>query len=150
MREYSTPATVEIPQSARLTDVVFERAAREPATVIMRRRDPGAGGGGWQDVTARQFAHDVMALAKGLMAAGIAAGDRVALMSRQEPLAGAGASTVPALDRITTAAGLRAARSKTTSVRVAEAGISTAAGVLYSRISPPEPGGRLSLALVPG
>src|SRR6516225_108329 len=103
MREYSTPATVEIPQSARLTDVVFERAAREPGTVIMRRRDPGAGGGGWQDVTARQFAHDVMALAKGLVAAGIAAGDRVALMSRTRyewtvadyAIWSAGAATVP-------------------------------------------------------
>src|SRR5215472_8078347 len=103
MREYSTPATVEIPQSARLTDVVFERAAREPGTVIMRRRDPGAGGGVWQDVTARQFAHDVMALAKGLMAAGIAAGDRVGLMSRTRyewtvadyAIWSAGAATVP-------------------------------------------------------
>jgi long-chain acyl-CoA synthetase len=103
MREYSTPATVEIPQSARLTDVVFERAAREPGTVIMRRRDPGTGGGGWQDVTARQFADDVMALAKGLIAAGIAAGDRVALMSRTRyewtvadyAIWSAGAATVP-------------------------------------------------------
>jgi len=103
MREYSTPATVEIPQSARLTDVVFERAAREPGTVIMRRRDPGAGGGGWQDVTARRFADDVMALAKGLMAAGIAGGDRVALMSRTRyewtvadyAIWSAGAATVP-------------------------------------------------------
>ena len=45
-----------------------------------------------------------------------------AVMSRQAPFAGAGASTVPPLARITTAAGLRAARSKTTSARVAEAG----------------------------
>ena len=83
MREYSTPATVEVPQSAGLTDVVFERAAREPGTVIMRRRrGSGAGGGGWQDLTPRQFADDVMTLAQGPMAAGIAAGDRVALMSR--------------------------------------------------------------------
>ena len=81
MREYSTSATVDIPPSAGLTDVVFERAARDPGAVVIRRKD-AAGNGGWQDVTARQFADDVSALAKGLMAAGIAAGDRVALMSR--------------------------------------------------------------------
>jgi len=81
MREYSTPAAVDIPSSAGLTDVVFERAAGEPGRVVMRRKGTG-GDGGWQDVTARQFAGDVTALAKGLIAAGIAAGDRVALMSR--------------------------------------------------------------------
>jgi long-chain acyl-CoA synthetase len=102
MREYSTPAAVDIPPSAGLTDVVFERAAREPGRVIMRRKDAAAGDG-WRDVTAQQFAGDVMALAKGLIAAGIAAGDRVALMSRTRyewtaidyAIWAAGAATVP-------------------------------------------------------
>src|SRR5215470_17006121 len=102
MREYRTPATVDIPPSARLTDVVFERAARDPGAVVIRRRG-AAGGGGWQDVTARQFADDVTALAKGLMAAGVAAGDRIALMSRTRyewavadyAIWSAGATTVP-------------------------------------------------------
>src|SRR5215813_3292462 len=101
MREYSTPAAVDIPPSAGLTDVMFERAERDPSVVVMRRRD--AEGGGWQDVTARQFADDVTALAKGLIAAGIAAGDRVALMSRTRyewtafdyAIWAAGATTVP-------------------------------------------------------
>jgi len=99
MREYSTPAAVDIAPSASLTDVVFERPARHPGAVIMRRRR----GGDWQDVTARQFAADVTALAKGLMASGIAAGDRVALMSRTRyewtvldyAIWTAGATTVP-------------------------------------------------------
>ena len=102
MREYSTPATVDIPPSAGLTDVVFERATRDPGAVVMRRKDAAADGG-WRDVTARQFADDVTALAKGLMAAGIAAGDRVALMSRTRyewtvvdyAIWSAGATTVP-------------------------------------------------------
>jgi long-chain acyl-CoA synthetase len=102
MREYSTPAAVDIPPSAGLTDAVFERAAREPGRVVMRRRDAAAGGG-WRDVTAQQFAEDVAALAKGLIAAGIAAGDRVALMSRTRyewtvidyAIWAAGATTVP-------------------------------------------------------
>jgi long-chain acyl-CoA synthetase len=81
MREYSTPASVDIPSSAGLTDVVFERAASEPGRVVMRRKST-TGNAGWQDVTARQFTDDVTALAKGLIATGIATGDRVALMSR--------------------------------------------------------------------
>jgi long-chain acyl-CoA synthetase len=80
MAEHSTPALVEIPASANLTGVVFERAQRAPDTVVMRRRAPGAAA--WRDVTAGEFRDEVTALAKGLIAAGIGAGDRVALMSR--------------------------------------------------------------------
>jgi long-chain acyl-CoA synthetase len=110
MREYGTPAVVDIPSSATLTDVVFERAARSPAAVVMRCKGgtvlapaPAPENGSWRDVTARQFAGDVTALAKGLIAAGIAPGDRVALMSRTRyewtaldyAIWAAGAITVP-------------------------------------------------------
>ncbi len=78
MREYSTPALVQIPDSANLTDIVFKRAAEEPSAVALRRKD----GAGWRDVTAAEFHSDVVAIAKGLIAAGIGPGDRVALMSR--------------------------------------------------------------------
>ena len=102
MREYSTPASVDIPSSAGLTDVVFERAASDPGRVVMRRKS-APGNAGWQDVTARQFTDDVTALAKGLIATGIATGDRVALMSRTRyewtvidyAIWAAGATTVP-------------------------------------------------------
>jgi long-chain acyl-CoA synthetase len=79
VREYSIPALVEVPASARLTDVVFRRAEAEPGVVVLRRR---AGAGGWQDVTAAEFRAEVAALARGLVAAGIGPGDRVAVMSR--------------------------------------------------------------------
>jgi long-chain acyl-CoA synthetase len=108
MREYSTPAAVDIPASATLADVVFERAARSPAAVVIRAKGgtvlaPAPANGSWRDITARQFADDVIALAKGFIAAGIAAGDRVALMSRTRyewtaidyAIWAAGASTVP-------------------------------------------------------
>ena len=78
MREYSTPALVQIPDSANLTDIVFKRADDEPQAVALRRKD----GDGWRDVTAAEFRSDVVATAKGLVAAGIEPGDRVALMSR--------------------------------------------------------------------
>jgi long-chain acyl-CoA synthetase len=101
MREYSTPALVEIPDSANLTDVVFERADHEPHTVVLRRK--AAGGAMWRDVTAGEFRDEVSALAKGFIAAGIEAGDRVALMSRTRyewtvadyAIWAAGAVTVP-------------------------------------------------------
>src|SRR6185312_9150473 len=59
---------------------VFERAEREPQAEIMRRKV--GRGQGWQPVTAGQFRDDVTAIAKGLVAAGIGVGDRVALLSR--------------------------------------------------------------------
>ena len=79
VREYSIPALVEVPAAASLADVVFTRAAQDPHAVVMRRRN---GDGRWDDVTAAQFRDEVAALAKGLVAAGIEPGDRVALMSR--------------------------------------------------------------------
>ncbi len=79
MREFSIPALSEIPATANLADAVFRRAVEQPQAVVMRRSGPD---GSWQDVTAGQFKDEVVAVAKGLVAAGIEAGDRVALMSR--------------------------------------------------------------------
>ncbi|MGN9780028.1 AMP-dependent synthetase/ligase [Nonomuraea sp. ZG12] len=78
MREYSVPVLVDVPASACLTDTVFERGEREPGRVIMRRKI----GDGWPAVTAGEFRDQVVALARGLVAAGIEHGDRVALVSR--------------------------------------------------------------------
>jgi long-chain acyl-CoA synthetase len=101
VREYSTPALVDIPGSANAADVVYRRAGEEPDAVIMRRK--AGPDGGWRDVTARQFRDEVVPLAKGLIAAGIEPGDRVALMSRTRyewtlidyAIWSAGAVTVP-------------------------------------------------------
>jgi long-chain acyl-CoA synthetase len=72
------PALAEIPASANLADIVARRAAEQPRAVMLRRQQAA---GGWTDVTASQFADEVRATAKGLIAAGVAPGDRVALMS---------------------------------------------------------------------
>ncbi|HEV2535910.1 MAG TPA: long-chain fatty acid--CoA ligase [Streptosporangiaceae bacterium] len=81
MREFSLPALAEIPATANLASTVFRRAAEQPQAVVLRR--PGTSGfsGPWTSVTASQFRDEVVALAKGLVAAGIEVGDRVALMS---------------------------------------------------------------------
>ena len=81
MREFSIPALAVIPATANLAQAVFRRAAEQPQAAIMRRPGPSGPSGSWLDVTASQFAREVVAVAKGLVAAGIRPGDRVALMS---------------------------------------------------------------------
>ena len=85
MREFSIPALAQIPATANLADVVFRRAAEQPQAVVLRRPSGSSGvpgeSGFWTDVTASQFSGEVIAVAKGLIAAGIEPGDRVALMS---------------------------------------------------------------------
>jgi long-chain acyl-CoA synthetase len=78
VREYSVPVLVDVPATASLSETIFRRGEQEPGTVVMRRGD----GGGWAAVTAAELRDQVAALAKGLIAAGVEHGDRVALMSR--------------------------------------------------------------------
>ncbi|MFF3664649.1 AMP-dependent synthetase/ligase [Microtetraspora malaysiensis] len=78
MREYSVPVLVDVPLSANCTDTVFQRGVDEPDAVVIRRKE----GDAWVAVTAREFRDTVAGVAKGLIAAGVEPGDRVALMSR--------------------------------------------------------------------
>jgi long-chain acyl-CoA synthetase len=78
VREYTVPLDTHIPDDAALPDAVFRNAAEAPDAVALRRR----AGDGWAPVTAREFADEVLALARGLVAVGVAPGDRVALMSK--------------------------------------------------------------------
>jgi len=75
VREFSMPALAQIPATANLADVVFRRAAEQPQAVVLRRpAGPSGVSGAWSDVTASQFKDEVVAVAKGLVAAGIEAG----------------------------------------------------------------------------
>jgi long-chain acyl-CoA synthetase len=78
VREFSVPALATVADSETLTDPVWHNAEIAPDTVQFARRIDGT----WHDVTCRQFRDDVVALARGLIAAGIEPGARVALMSR--------------------------------------------------------------------
>ncbi|ATW48087.1 long-chain fatty acid--CoA ligase [Streptomyces peucetius subsp. caesius ATCC 27952] len=99
MREFSLPALYEVPTDGNLTDLIRRNAAQHPDVAVMGRKVAGA----WTDVTATQFLAEVRATAKGLIAAGIRPGDRVALMSRTRyewvrldfAIWSAGAVTVP-------------------------------------------------------
>lgn len=79
MREYSVPAIVSVGADECLVDAVFDNAAAHASSVAYRRHGPD---GGWADVTCKQFADEVTGVARGLIAAGVAQGDRVALLSR--------------------------------------------------------------------
>ncbi|WP_139981171.1 AMP-dependent synthetase/ligase [Nocardioides litoris] len=79
MREYSTPLTVDLPATGNLTDDVVRNAREAPTTATLARP---VGDGSWEDVDAAAFLALVAGVAKGLLAAGVEAGDRVVLMSR--------------------------------------------------------------------
>lgn len=78
MREFSTPLTSDIPSTGSLTDDIVANAERHPDAVTFSRKSPT----GWADVTAAQFLAEVRAVAKGLVAAGIEEGCRVAVLSK--------------------------------------------------------------------
>jgi long-chain acyl-CoA synthetase len=76
MRELAVPPLATVPNSG-VADIVFTNAAEAPDAVAFRRKD----GGEWRDVTAARFRDDVVAVAKGLVAAGIRPGDRIAILA---------------------------------------------------------------------
>ena len=78
MNQISIPAIVPAASAGNLTNLVSERAWFEPERIMLSRPF----GDGWQSVTAKEFEAEVKATAKGLIAAGINIGDRVAIMSR--------------------------------------------------------------------
>jgi long-chain acyl-CoA synthetase len=78
VRELTVPSKAPNPSQHNTADYVYENAATAPDRVTIRRRVDGE----WHDVTSAQFADEVLGCAKGLIAAGIEAGDRVALMSK--------------------------------------------------------------------
>ncbi|WP_040782165.1 AMP-dependent synthetase/ligase [Nocardia pneumoniae] len=78
MREFEVPASYTIPDDANNSDNVFRHAEQTPNTVLFNVPN---GRGGWQDVTAAEFATTVTGVAKGLIASGLDFGDRVAIMA---------------------------------------------------------------------
>ncbi|MGW7051933.1 AMP-dependent synthetase/ligase [Streptomyces sp. NPDC054887] len=79
VREASVPALVPPVQRGSLADIPFDNAREAPADPVLGRLQPD---GSWRDMTAAEFAADVLAVAKGLIAEGLRPGDRIAIMSR--------------------------------------------------------------------
>ncbi|HEY1973744.1 MAG TPA: long-chain fatty acid--CoA ligase [Pseudonocardia sp.] len=99
MREYQVPAVDEVTDQESLSDAVFHNAEHFPDTVSFKRKN----GAGWSEVTAKQFADEVTSVARGLIASGVARGDRVSILSRTRyewtvldyAIVAVGATTVP-------------------------------------------------------
>ena len=78
MREFSVPATMEVGPDEALTDLLAQNVAEVGDQTGFRVRR----GGEWQDVTWKEFGEQVTGVAKGLIASGVEAGDRVALQAK--------------------------------------------------------------------
>ncbi|MGB8941701.1 MAG: AMP-dependent synthetase/ligase [Streptomyces sp.] len=78
VREARTAPLAAKATTGSTADIPFTNAAEAPGAVVLRRKQDDH----WQPVTAAAFAREVTATAKGLIAAGLQPGGRVALMSR--------------------------------------------------------------------
>ncbi|OEJ32421.1 long-chain fatty acid--CoA ligase [Streptomyces subrutilus] len=79
VREVRVPALAGVPERGSLGDIPFDNARQAPGEAVLARKGRD---GTWRDVTAAQFAAEVLAVAKGLIAEGLREGDRLAIMAR--------------------------------------------------------------------
>ncbi|MGC0338733.1 AMP-dependent synthetase/ligase [Streptomyces sp. SLBN-8D4] len=79
VREVSVPPLVPPVTHGSLADLPFDNAQAAPEQRVMSRRTDD---GRWVDLTAAEFAGQVLAVAKGLISEGLMPGDRVAIMAR--------------------------------------------------------------------
>ncbi|MFI1782502.1 AMP-dependent synthetase/ligase [Streptomyces rubiginosohelvolus] len=79
VQEVSVPKFAPVVERGSLSEIPFDNAREAPEDLVLSRKDAE---GAWRDVSAAEFAAEVLAVAKGLMAEGLRAGDRVAIMAR--------------------------------------------------------------------
>ena len=79
MKETYTPVVVEPDPEANITHLLEDRVAKTPNDALFAL--PTADGG-WSDVTAAEFHRQVIALAKGFIAAGVKPGDKIGFMCK--------------------------------------------------------------------
>ncbi|MGW1542436.1 AMP-dependent synthetase/ligase [Streptomyces sp. NPDC002309] len=79
VREVAVPSLVPPVSHGSLADLPFENATAEPDRPVLSRRDDE---GNWTHVTAAEFAAQVLAVAKGMIAEGLVPGDRIAIMAQ--------------------------------------------------------------------
>jgi long-chain acyl-CoA synthetase len=79
VRQVSVPPAAPPVRRGSLAEIPFDNAREAPADAVLSRKQPD---GGWRDVSAADFAAEVLAVAKGLVAEGLGAGDRIAIMAR--------------------------------------------------------------------
>ncbi|MFV0433214.1 MAG: AMP-dependent synthetase/ligase [Leucobacter sp.] len=78
MNQSTTPLLVPSAPEDNITDLLEQRVAETPTRILFAVPR----GDGWRDITAAEFRLDVIAIAKGLVAAGVEPGDRIAFMCK--------------------------------------------------------------------
>ena len=76
-REFTVPASFTVGERDNIVAAVYAHERDNPDLVIFQRLVDG----NWVDVTSRQAAQEIRSAARGLIAQGVAPGDRVALLS---------------------------------------------------------------------
>ncbi len=76
-QQYATPSDLTIDDKANLVDSILRYRTERPTMPLFRKRSHNQ----WINVTAKHFADEVDAVAKGLVASGVEPGDRVAILS---------------------------------------------------------------------
>ncbi|MGB3909509.1 MAG: long-chain fatty acid--CoA ligase [Pseudolysinimonas sp.] len=79
MKENFTPLAVQPDPNANITDLLVARVAQTPNNALFA---VPAADGSWTDVTAAQFHEQVVALAKGFIAAGVKPGEKIGFMCK--------------------------------------------------------------------
>jgi len=79
MDEFHTPALITVDPGKNLNDLLASRVEVSGDEPLMERKEQS---GSWTSVSAREFDSQVDAVAKGLVALGVAPGDHVGIMSR--------------------------------------------------------------------
>jgi long-chain acyl-CoA synthetase len=78
LAEFDVPAIVPEDPTANITDLLEKRVAKTPQLALFAVPE----GDGWRDITASEFRRQVVALAKGFVAAGVQPGDKIGFIAR--------------------------------------------------------------------
>ncbi len=79
MKQFDVPAIVPAAPDQNVTDLLIDRVKATPDRALFAIPTDA---GGWRDVTAAEFLAQVVALSKGLVAAGVEPGDKIGLMCK--------------------------------------------------------------------
>lgn len=78
MQEITVPSDFVVPEKASIVDSMLRHRVESPGKALFKKR---AADGSWGDITTKEFADLVDAVAKGFIASGIGPGDRVSILS---------------------------------------------------------------------
>jgi long-chain acyl-CoA synthetase len=78
VQEITVPSDFVVPDKASIVDSMLRHRDESPTKALFKRRTDG---GAWADISTKEFADLVDAVAKGFIASGVGPGDRVSILS---------------------------------------------------------------------